>query len=66
MKFLGTKRDGKFSCPPAIAEAKRKHWNSVKDGATVELSLTVPRQSKSNSQLGAVRDSSLDFSKSKI
>lgn len=54
MDFIGTKREGKIVHPPAIAEQKRRHWESIKEGTMVKSSLTVMRKEKTQSQLGAI------------
>lgn len=54
MDFYGTKQNGKLVYPPAIAEAKRKYWERIKEGATVRSSLVVPRADKTDAQLGAI------------
>ena len=54
MDFYGTKIDDRLVYPAAIAEEHRKFWNSIKDGAIVKSSLIVPREDKSNAQLGAI------------
>lgn len=54
MKWLGTKSDGKFLLPPALAEEKRKFWERVPENAIVESSLVVKRRDKSQNQLGAI------------
>jgi len=52
--FYGTKIKGKPVYPPAISEQRRKAWDKVKEGGRFKSSLTVPRGSKSQSQLGAI------------
>jgi len=54
MDFLGKKENGTLVHPPAIAEQKRRHWESIKEGAVVKSSISVSRASKSQSQLGAI------------
>lgn len=54
MDFYGTKVGDKLVHLPAIAEAKRKFWGRIKEGASVKSSLVVPRPDKTNSQLGAI------------
>ena len=54
MDFPGIKKDGKFVCPPAIAEQHRKYWDRIKDGTLVIKSLVVPRKDKTQNQLGAI------------
>ena len=54
MKFQGIKKDGKLVHPLAIAEAKRKFWERIPDGAEIESVITVKRRSKSQAQLGAI------------
>lgn len=54
MDFLGKKINGKLVHSDVIAEQKRKYWNSIKEGADVKSSLTVPRKDKSQKQLGAI------------
>ena len=54
MKFFGIKQDGCLVHPSAIAEAKRKFWDRIKDGAEIESVITVKRGDKSQAQLGAI------------
>ena len=54
MKFIGTKIDGKLVHPPAIAEEKRKHWESIPNGSMVESSFSVKRKDKTPNQLAAI------------
>ena len=54
MEFHGTKKDGKAVFLPAIAEERRKYWENIKDGAGFKETLTVPRNPRSQAQLGAI------------
>lgn len=54
MDFHGTKKDGKAIFPPAIAEERRRYWEKIKDGAAFKESLTVPRNPKTQLQLGSI------------
>ena len=54
MKFFGIKQDGKIVHLPAIAEAKRKFWERIPDGAEIESVITVKRGDKSQAQLATI------------
>ena len=54
MKFHGTKTNGKFVAPAPIAELARRHWESIKEGSEVVKDVYVPRNSRSEKQLGAI------------
>jgi len=54
VNFPGIKQNGKFQCPPAIAEQMRIYWARVPEGTRVIKSMKVPRANKSGEQLGAI------------
>jgi len=51
MDFYGTKQNGKPVFPPAVGKQRRVCWNKIKDGDTFKSSLSIPRKSKSYSQV---------------
>jgi hypothetical protein len=54
MDFYGTKQNGRPVYPPAIAEQRRILWDKIKEGSTFKSSLSVPRESKTHSQVKAI------------
>lgn len=54
MDFPGKKINGVFVTPAPIAEQARKYWERIPDGTSVVKSITVPRGSKTENQLGAI------------
>ena len=53
MKFLSQKEDGVLTFAPHIAGQRNQFIDRLKDGETVEETLTVLRPSKTQKQLGA-------------
>jgi len=48
--FYCVKKDGKPAYDPSVEEEKRKRWESIPDGKTVNLPIVVPNDGKSWAQ----------------
>jgi len=54
MDFVGKKIKGKIVFDPAVAEQRRKQIARIKEGMTFKESITIPRNGKSQAQLGLI------------